>query len=207
MAIDMIEKSDFGNFSAGRLGLKSFADEEICANLDGSENFGVRGYPEEYYNLFGSKTRKDSIANVKREQNAVWASKPQKTCSEVKLALAENAIQIEKFTKLMATSKEFWIQPALETAREWQANFKTMQARMDCEAIEAKEKAEREKAETLATLAKLSDTSAEQIKKDISEFSAKDGAVEKIFGVDKNVVMYAGAGLGAILVFALILRK
>lgn len=207
MAIEMIEKSDFGNFSAGRLGLKSFADEDACANLDGSENFGMRGDLEQYFNLFGSRTRKDSIANVKREQNAYWSSKPQKTCSDIKITLAENAIDIEKLTKLMATSKEFWVQPALETARQWQGEFKKMQARMDCEAIAAKEKAEREKAETLDTLKKLSDTSAEQIKKDISELSGQDGQGQKIFGLDKNVVMYAGAGLGAILVFALILRK
>lgn len=207
MAIDMIEQSDFGNFSSGRLGLKSFADEDSCANFDGSENFGMRGDLEQYFNLFGSRTRKDSIANVKREQDAYWGAKPQKTCADIKITLAENAIDIEKLTKLMATSKEFWVQPALETARKWQGEFKKMQARMNCLEIEAKEKAEREKAETLDTLKKLSDTSAEQIKKDISELSGKDGQGQKIFGLDRNVVVYAGAGLGAILVFALILRK
>jgi hypothetical protein len=207
MAIEMIEKSDFGNFSAGRLGLKSFADEDICENLDGSENFGRRGDPEQYFNLFGSKTRKDSIANVKREQDERWAAKPRKTCDDLRKTLGEVQIDIETLTKQSATSNEFWIQPALETARKWQGEFKKMRNDMDCDALEAKAKAEKEKAETLATLKQISDSNVADTKKDLDEFNAKQGGGEKVFGLDKNIVLYAGAGLGALIIFALILKK
>ena len=206
MAIEMIEKSDFGNFTAGRLGFKSFADEG-CKNYFGAENFAGNKNIEQYYNLFGSRTRKNSIANVKREQNAYWGSMPQKSCSDIKLTLQRNAIEIEKLTKLMATSKEFWVQPALETAREWEAKYRIIQAQMDCVAAEAKEREERQKADTLATLEKLGDLGVQKTKQDLMDLGVSDSAGGKVFGVDKKTVMYAGAGLGAILVFALILRK
>jgi hypothetical protein len=207
MAIEMIENNDFGNFTAGRQGLRSFPDED-CKNYFGDENFFGKDI-EPYYNLFGSRTRKDSIANVKREQNQKWSNTPQKSCSDIKLALELVAIDIEKLTKQSASQKDFWIAPALEVAREWEANFRKMQSRMNCLATEAEEKAAREKADTLKTLQSISDTTVDKTKTDILGLGIPETQTEgeKIFGVDKKLATYAGAGIGALLVFALILRK
>ena len=205
MAIEMIENNDFGNFTAGRMGLRSFPDED-CKNYFGDENFFSKDI-EPYYNLFGSKTRKDSIANVKREQNQKWSNTPQKSCSDIKLALQLVAIDIEKLTKQSASQKDFWIAPALEVAREWDANFRRMQAQMNCLEIEAQEKAAKEKADTLQTLQSISDTGVQKTKEDILSLGQQADSGDKIYGVDKKTIMYAGAGLGAILIFALILKK
>jgi hypothetical protein len=205
MAIDLIENDKELAFAPSRMGLKSFADED-CKNYFGAENFFGKDI-EQYYNLFGSRTRKNSIENVKREQNAYWRAAPQKSCSDLKLTLAKQAIDIEKLTKLSATSNEFWIQPALETAREWEAKFKKMQADMNCLESEAKAKAEREKAETLATLEKLGDLGVQKSKQDLMDIGQPSADGEKILGLDKKVVVYGGIGVGALLIFALILRK
>lgn len=205
MAIDMIENNDFGNFTAGRMGLRSFPDED-CKNYFGDDNFFGKDI-EPYYNLFGSKTRKDSIANVKREQNQRWTNTPQKSCEDIKIALGLVAIEIDKFTKMSASQSDFWIAPALEVAREWNAKFQAMQLQMNCLEIEAQEKAAREKADTLKTLQDISDTGVQKTKEDILSLGQQPDNGDKIYGVDKKTIMYAGAGLGAILIFALILKK
>jgi len=207
MAIEMIENNDFGNFTAGRQGLKSFPDED-CKNYFGDENF-YGANKEEYHNILGNKMRKDSIANVKREQNEKWSNTPQKSCSDIKIALELVAIDIDKLTKQSASQTDFWIAPALEVAREWNANFRKMQSRMNCLEIEAEEKAAREKADTLKTLQSISDTTVDKTKTDILGLGIPETQTEgeKIFGVDKKLATYVGAGIGALLVFALILRK
>lgn len=209
MAIDMIEQSDFGNFTEGKLGLKSFADEDICANLNGSENFGRRGDLEEYFNLFGSKMRKESIANVKREQDAKWASRPTKTCDDLRRNIAEVEIDIDTLTKMSATQTDFWIAPALEKAREWKGTFTKMRNSMDCDLLEAKAKEEAAKKETLEKLQQISDTTVSKTKEDILGIGVTQNQTEgeKILGVDKKIVTYAGLGVGALLIFVLILRK
>jgi hypothetical protein len=218
MAIEMIENNDFGNFTAGRQGLKSFPDED-CKNYFGDENF-YGANKEEYHNILagggvlagifrGNKMRKDSIANVKREQNEKWSTTPQKSCSDIKIALELVAIDIEKLTKQSASQTDFWIAPALEVAREWDAQFKRMQSQMRCLEIEAQEKAAREKADTLKTLQSISDATVDKTKTDILGLGIPETQTqgEKIFGVDKKLATYVGAGIGALLVFALILRK
>jgi len=207
MAIEMIENNDFGNFTAGRQGLKSFPDDD-CKNYFGDENFFAKDI-EPYYNLFGSQTRKNSIANVKREQNQRWTNTPQKSCEDIKIALGLVAIEIDKLTKMSASQSDFWIAPQLEVAREWNANFQAMQLQMNCLEIEAQAKAAKEKAETLQTLQSISDTTVDKTKTDILGLGIPETQTEgeKIFGVDKKLATYVGAGVGALLVFALILRK
>lgn len=198
----MIEMHDIDGLTAlspTRLGNRQFIDDTYKGK-------DVR--VDEFANLFGSKKRKESIARVRQEQNARWAAVPAKSCDEIKAALTMVAIEVEKLTKLSATSKDFWIIPQLETARIWEGKFKQMQASNRCLELEeeAKKKAEREL--TLQTLTNLSDTTVEKAKADLAQSSGSSlgQTVTALTGGNNKLLLYGGIGLGAVLLI-LLLRK
>jgi len=196
----MIEMHDIDGLTAlasTRLGNRQFIDDTFIGR-------DIR--KEEFANLFGSKKRKDSIARVRQEQNARWAAVPAKTCDEIKAALTMVSIEVEKLTKLSATSKDFWIIPQLETAREWEGKFKQLQATNRCLELEeeAKKKAEREL--TLQTLTNLSDTTVEKAKADLaqSQGTSLGQTVSSIAGGNNKLLLYGGIGVGVVLLILLI---
>lgn len=202
MAIDMIENNELGALNGSRLGNRQFIDEMPYR--------GTYVKKDEFANLFGSKKRKQSIADTKAEQNARWAALPVKTCGDIKGAITATQIEVEKLTKLSATSKDYWVIPALEVAREWEGKFKQMQASQRCLELEEEEKKRKERELTLQTLTNLSDATVEKAKQDIAQTgsSSLGQSVSGLLkGTDNNkLLIIGGVGLGAILLI-LLLRK
>ena len=77
MAIDMIENNELAALDTSRVGNdRCFVDEK-------SQNYlGFTG-EEDFYNLFGSKKRKASIAQVEQDANEKWARYDTKTCGGI----------------------------------------------------------------------------------------------------------------------------
>ena len=66
MAVDMIEENELGALSASRVGNdRCFVDEKSHSYL------GFTG-EEDFFNLFGSQKRKQSIAQVQKDAKAKW---------------------------------------------------------------------------------------------------------------------------------------
>jgi hypothetical protein len=203
MAIDMIEHNELGALAHSRIGGNTcFVDEN---HITPYRSFSSE---EDFYNLFGSKKRKDSIQDVRNEQNARWSKYKVDTCANVQKLIDEIGIDIEKTTKLMASTNAFYLQPQLETAREWEAKAKTIQSQMDCINVLAAEKQASDRASVLDTLTNISDTTVAKAKNDLSGISSKDkGSLETVGGVNKNILIYGGIGIAGLIVLALFLKK
>jgi hypothetical protein len=205
---DLLENSDLSALAHSRLGLKQFVNDGEKHVRKVKQHVALTGNSEEFFNLFGSKKRKDSIQDVRNEQNARWSKYKVDSCAGVQKLIDEIAIDIEKTTKIMASSNAFYLQPQLETAREWEAKAKTIQSQMDCVNKLAAEKQASERASVLDTLTNISDSTVAKAKNDLGlGISAKNEAPQTIAGVDKKVVVYGGIGLAALLIIGLIGRR
>ena len=66
MAIDMIEQNELGALAPSRVGNdRCFVDEQTLSYL------GFTG-EDDFYNLFGSKKRKNSVAQVEKDAREKW---------------------------------------------------------------------------------------------------------------------------------------
>jgi len=200
MAVDMIENNELSALAPSRVGNdRCFVDEKSQSYL------GFTG-EEQFYNLFGSQKRKQSIAQVEKDAKAKWAQYDTKTCGGIQLLIDDAQVEIERITKIMASNNGFDLPIQLKFARNAQAEAKKLQNQYDCVNKLAKEKVEAERKALLDTLTNVSDTAVNKAKGDLVGLDM--GTPEKsVGGVNKNLLIYGGIGLGALVVIALILKK
>jgi hypothetical protein len=200
MAVDMIENNELSALAPSRVGNdRCFVDEKSQSYL------GFTG-EEQFYNLFGSQKRKQSIAQVEKDAKAKWAQYDTKTCGGIQLLIDDAQVEIERITKMMASNNGFDLPIQLKFARNAQAEAKKLQNQYDCVNKLAKEKVEAERKALLDTLTNVSDTAVNKAKGDLVGLDM--GTPEKsVGGVNKNLLIYGGIGLGALVVIALIFKK
>ncbi len=196
----MIENNELSALAPSRVGNdRCFVDEKSQSYL------GFTG-EEQFYNLFGSQKRKQSIAQVEKDAKAKWAQYDTKTCGGIQLLIDDAQVEIERITKIMASNNGFDLPIQLKFARNAQAEAKKLQNQYDCVNKLAKEKVEAERKALLDTLTNVSDTAVNKAKGDLVGLDM--GTPEKsVGGVNKNLLIYGGIGLGALVVIALILKK
>ena len=200
MAIDMIEQNELGALSPSRVGNdRCFVDEKTQSYL------GFTG-EEDFYNLFGSKKRKNSIAQVEKDAREKWASYDMKTCGGIDSLLQDVLVERERITKQMAQGGGFELPVQMKIAVEAEANAKRLRNQYDCVNKAESEKKEAERKSHLDTLTNVSDTAVNKAKDDLLGLDM--GKDEKTAGgINKNLLLYGGIGLGALVVIALIFRK
>jgi hypothetical protein len=87
---------------------------------------------DEFFNLFGSKKRKESVAKVEKDAKEKWEQYDIKTCGGIELLLSDTQVEIERITKIMASNNGFDLPIQLKIARNAQANAKMLQNQYDC---------------------------------------------------------------------------
>jgi len=198
MAIDMLEYNELGALAPMRIGGNtSFVDENDvtpCRSFTGED---------EFFNLFGSKKRKESVAKVEKDAKEKWEQYDIKTCGGIELLLSDTQVEIERITKIMASNNGFDLPIQLKFARNAQANAKMLQNQYDCVRKAEQAKIEEERKSSLDALTKISDSTIDKAKQDIlggdKGGSAGDG--------NKNLLLYGGIGLGVLVAIALIARR
>jgi hypothetical protein len=188
MAIDMIENNDLGVFTEGRLGLRQFADEN--RNYTGSEDF---------YNLFGSRNKKKATF-----REAKYVSYPT-NCANIQTSIDAISNDVATLLKQKATLEQ---REKLDETNKVLGEYKNKLILQGCEAIKEAEKQEKDRASTLDTLTKLSDVSVGKAQQELQGLVPTEGAGKGDFlSKNKNLLIYGGIGVGALIVIALILRK
>lgn len=191
MAIDMIENNDLGVFSEGRLGLKQFADEN--RNYTGSEDF---------YYLFGSRKKKKATF---REQVRMKYDTYPTDCANIQTSIDAISNDVATLLKQKANLEQ---REKLDETNKVLGEYKNKQILQGCEALKEAEKQEKERAATLETLTKLSDVSVGKAQQELQGLVPTEGAAQGDFlSKNKNLLIYGGIGVGALIVIALILRK
>jgi hypothetical protein len=178
-------------------GNTSFVDENDvtpCRSFTGDDDF---------FNLFGSKKRKDSVAQVEKDVAAKWAQYDTKTCGGIELLIADTQVEIERVTKMMASNNGFDLPIQLKGARNAQANAKALQNQYDCVRKAEEAKIEAERKSSLDALTKISDLTVDKAKQDILGTDKSGGAA----GSNKKLLLYGGIGLGVLVAIALIARR
>jgi multidrug efflux pump subunit AcrB len=200
MAIDMIEQNELGALAPSRVGNdRCFVDEKSRSYL------GFTG-EEDFYNLFGSQKRKASVAQVEKDARAKWASYDTKTCGGIDLLLQDAMVERERITKQMAQGGGFELPVQMKIVVEAESNAKRLRNQYDCVKKAAEEEKEKNRTSFLNTLRTESDTAVDKAKNDLLGLDmGKDEKNEG--GINKNLLLYGGIGLGALVVIALIFRK
>jgi hypothetical protein len=198
MAIDMLEYNELGALAPMRIGGNtSFVDENDvtpCRSFTGDDDF---------FNLFGSKKRKNSVAQVEKDATEKWAQYDTKTCGGIELLIADTQVEIERVTKMMANNKGFDLPIQLKFARNAQANAKALQNQYDCVRKAEQAKVEEERKSSLDALTKISDLTVNKAKEDILGGDKGGSAGEG----NKKLLLYGGIGLGVLVAIALIARR
>jgi hypothetical protein len=198
MAIDMLENNELGALAPMRIGGNtSFVDENDvtpCRSFTGDDDF---------FNLFGSKKRKASVAQVEKDAKEKWGQYDQKTCGGIELLIADTQVEIERITKMMANNNGFDLPIQLKIARAAQANAKMLQNQYDCVRKAEQAKVEEERKSSLDALTKISDLTVDKAKQDILGGDKGGSAGEG----NKKLLLYGGIGLGVLVAIALIARR
>jgi hypothetical protein len=227
MAIDMIENNDLSALAKGRLGdLNSFADENKgFKNFAGNEEvFQKIDVNEEFENLFGinifgDETFKRNKAKAKSEAEEFVKKLPKTTCDDLKSSLDKLALYIEAQTKELGLAKGHvteYPKIRLTIARAAEADMKMKQEDKQCIAIAQKLESEQKKAELIKTLTNVSEASVQQAKTDLFGVpsgqplyapASQGGGLTASLGQNKNLLIYGGIGLGAILLLAMLRNR
>jgi hypothetical protein len=198
MAIDMLENNELGALAPMRIGGNtSFVDEN---DVTPSKSFTGE---DDFYNLFGSQKRKQSVAQVEKDATAKWAQYDTKTCGGIELLIADTQVEIERVTKMMASNNGFDLPIQLKFARNAQANAKALQNQYDCVRKAEQAKIEEERKSSLDALTKISDLTVDKAKQDILGTDKSASAA----GSNKKLLLYGGIGLGVLVAIALIARR
>lgn len=202
MAIDMIENNELGALAPSRLGLRQFADD--------GKKYGYRNFTgdEQFYNLFGSKTRKESLARVEQEAKTYWAKFPLQTCEDAKKLLDLTLAEVESLNKRLAATngKDPFIPVWIRVTREIEGNARKLYVSLDCEAKEAERKREAAKKETLDLAVQLGDTSVQKAQAELQGLQGQ--LTNETGGLDnKKILTYGAIGVGGLILIALILRR
>jgi hypothetical protein len=194
----MLENNELGALAPMRIGGNtSFVDENDvtpCRSFTGDDDF---------FNLFGSKKRKASVAQVEKDANEKWGQYDQKTCGGIELLIADTQVEIERITKMMANNNGFDLPIQLKIARAAQANAKMLQNQYDCVRKAEQAKVEEERKSSLDALTKISDLTVDKAKQDILGGDKGGSAGEG----NKKLLLYGGIGLGVLVAIALIARR
>jgi hypothetical protein len=170
-------------------------------------NFIDTENPDDFYmNLFGSKKRKQSIQQVKNDANKKWAAYPLVTCEDAQKLFNDTQTEIALRTKLLATSGAFDLAPKIEVAREWQSKAQNVKDSLDCDTKKAAAELEAANKKALETATQLSDVTVQKAAQDLAGTSSNNPTAT-IMGVDKNLVIYGGIGLGVLIVLAVVFKK
>jgi hypothetical protein len=186
MAIDMIENDDLGTFAEGRLGFRQFADEK-SSNYTGGEDF---------YNLFGSrKAKKSAFREAVRQKYQNLPS----DCERVQnsIDLISNDVQT-----LLKQKSSLEVRERLDESNIILGEYKRLQIQQNCEAVASQKAKQEDRESTLATLTQLTESSVGQAK---TELTTAKSAVAGI--PTKNLLIYGGVGVAALILIALILKK
>jgi len=222
MAIDMIERTNEGAHATSRLGDFQFADDsKHFKNFTGGQDF-FQGQGEDWANLFGSKLAKKNLATANKEGQDFVAKLPaivkkNPSCDDISKSLDLLSVFIEAQIKEIAQMKGGVVrypQARLAVARKAEGELKIKQTQLDCIALQEKAKADEAKAETINTLTTLSESSIQNAKNDLlgvnQDLANQGGSSSNIGGAisgNKNLLLYGGLGLGAILLILLLRRK
>jgi hypothetical protein len=186
MAIDMIENNELSALAPSRLGLKEFTDDSY-KNYTGDQ---------EFYNLFGSRTRKKSA--IREAVRVKYIDLPT-DCLNIQRSIDIVSNDIETLLKQKSNLNQ---REALDETNIILGEFKSKSLAQNCEQILAKQEQERSKKETLDTLVSLSDISVGKAQSELS------GIVPSGQGVNTNkILIYGGVGIVVLVGIALILRK
>jgi len=227
MAIDMIENNDLGALAKGRLGdLNSFMDEnKVYKNFAGNEEvFQKIDINEEFENLFGinifgDETFKRNKEKAKTDAETFVKKLPKTTCDDLKSSLDKLALYIEAQTKELGLAKGHvteYPKIRLGIARTAEAEMKMKQEEKQCIAIAQKIETEQKKAELIKTLTNVSEASVQQAKTDLFGVpsgqplyapASQGGGLTASLGSNKNLLIYGGIGLGAVLLLAMLRNR
>jgi hypothetical protein len=200
MAIDMIENNELSALAPSRVGNdRCFVDEK-------TNGYACFTGEEQFYSLFGSRKRKDSIAQVEKDAKAKWAQYDTKTCGGIELLLQDAMVERERITKQMASSNAFELPIQRKFAIEAEANAKKLRNQYDCVAKAESEGKAKQRKDLIDTLNKESDSLVNKAKSDLKDLDT-GGDTKTVGGVNKNLLIYGGIGIGALVVIALIFRK
>lgn len=188
MAIDMIENNELSALAPSRLGLNQFAD-------DGFKNYVG---DDEFYNLFGSRARKKS--RIRDAVRAKYVSLPT-DCDRIQNSIDIISNDVETLLKQKQNLQQ---REALDETNIILGEYKKLLISQDCAAIKAKAEKEQQRAATLDTLTQLGDVSVQKAQAELQglQAGAQQGSLD-----NKKILLYGGIGVGALLLFALILRK
>ena len=227
MAIDMIENNDLGALAKGRLGdLNSFTDEnKVYKNFAGNEEvFQKIDINEEFENLFGinifgDETFKRNKEKAKTDAETFVKKLPKTTCDDLKSSLDKLALYIEAQTKELGLAKGHvteYPKIRLGVARTAEAEMKMKQEEKQCIAIAQKIETEQKKSELIKTLTNVSEASVQQAKTDLFGVpsgqplyapASQGGGLTASLGSNKNLLIYGGIGLGAVLLLAMLRNR
>ena len=223
----MIENNDLGALAKGRLGdLDQFVDENkafVASASKGASAFPKLDPNEEFaslwgINIFGDETFKKNKDQAKKDAESFVAKLPKATCDDIKSSLDRLAIYIEAQTKELALAKGHVTEyPTIRlgVARQSEADLKMKQQNLNCLEIAAKAESEAKKAELLKTLTNVSEASVQQAKQDLFGVpsgqalyapASQGGGISDALGSNKNLLIYGGIGLGAIVLLVLLKR-
>lgn len=196
MAIDMIENNELAALAPSRLGIREFVDDEV-QNYTGDE---------EFYNLFGSKKRKESLAAVELEARNYWSKFPMTNCQEYEKLSQLTKAEIESLNKrLAANNKDPFLPVWIRVTREIEGIANKKYVGSDCEAISNQERKQREAKEVIDTATQTGDASVKKAKEELSALQSTFGTSGELD--NKKILLYGGIGIGALIVIALILRR
>jgi len=190
MAIDMIENNELGALASSRLGMKQFADEQY-KNYTGDQ---------EFYNLFGSRTRRKE--KYRSAVQGKFVDLPT-DCDNIQKSIDIVSADIEVLMKQKQNLKQ---RESLNEANFILGELKKKQIEQDCQNLLAKKKVEAERAATLDTLTKLGDVSVGKAQSELAGLKTEDG--KDAGGLDtKKLLIYGGVGVAVLIGIALILRR
>jgi len=191
MAIDMIENNELGALAPSRLGLRQFADEDF-QNYTGGD---------EFFNLFGSRKRKKAkYSNAAQDK---LADLP-KDCARIQQSIDIISNEAQRLLKQRSTLAT---KTMLVETNNILAEFKQAQIEQNCTQQFEQTQKETERAGTLDILTRLSDDSVSKAQAELQGLQlTPTGEIDKA-AQNKKLLIYAGVGIGAIVLIALILKK
>lgn len=227
MAIDMIENNELGALATGRLGdLDQFVDENksLMKKMSQGKDTFERVDPNEEFaslwgiNIFGDETFKKNKDKARSDAQSFVAKLPKATCDDLKSSLSKIGLYIEAQTKELALAKGHVTEyPTirLEVARQAEADMKMKQDTLNCLEIAAKAESAAKKAELIQTLTNVSEAGVQQAKADLFGVpsgqpiyapASQGGGLSGALGSNKNLLIYGGIGLGAVILLLMLKR-
>ena len=223
----MIENNELGALANGRLGdLDQFVDENkslVRKMSQGQDTFERVDTNEEFSNLFGinvfgDETFKRNKDQARKDAQAFVAKLPKATCDDIKGSLNKLGLYIEAQTKELALARGHVTEyPTirLDIARKAESELQMKQENLNCLEIAAKAESAAKKAELIQTLTNVSEAGVQQAKADLFGVpsgqplyapASQGGGLSGALGSNKNLLIYGGIGLGAVILLLMLKR-